>query len=116
MRDQNDSISFAVDQSPEQVFYAINNAPSPSGTKMESNSSGQRSSSMPIVPDPSAMAGTRPSSISFAPFSSASVFATQCAASKFSPTSPTPAPRRRASGLAFTLANTVIDNPRLRAA
>ena len=50
-------------------------APSPTGTRSVSNASGQRSSSMAIVPAPSAIGGSRPSSTSRAPVSAANAHA-----------------------------------------
>src|SRR5688572_8429665 len=61
-------------------------APSPSGTTIESNGSGHRRSSIPIVPAPSAISRSRPSSTSRAPVSRAKSRAASWASSKSLPT------------------------------
>jgi hypothetical protein len=95
-------------------------APFPSGTSAKSKGSGQRDNSMAIVPAPSAMAGSRPSSTKQAVVSSANMRACPLAASKSSPKRRTSDPnslmRCSLSGFAVSAAKTTSSKPRLRAA
>ena len=86
-------------------------APLPSGTTSASSGCGRASSSRAIVPAPSEIAGSRPSSTIRAPVSTACARAASFAASKSSPVIRTSAPSARIrsilNGFAWTLVKTV---------